>query len=238
MSYRHLFFDMDKTVAPSRQPIEPHMFDFLTALPHDITIVSGQLSDKIAWQSNNLKAAYLGQNGNYAQCEAGNELWHTPLSEEERAEVLAHIEELKALLDSEPDEVYNPVEDRGAQITFSPVGNTAPVELKKVYDPDASKRMGMLKRVPLESDTMMAVIGGSTSIDYIPKTRHKGTNVAKYIEHKGWDKAACVYFGDGLYPGGNDEFVIGVIDTILVTDHEDCYQKLQKMFGDEAIDAR
>ena len=66
MHYKHLFFDMDKTVAPSRQPILPEMYELLSLLPHNLTIVSGQLSEKIAWQSNNLKATYLGQNGNHA----------------------------------------------------------------------------------------------------------------------------------------------------------------------------
>ena len=230
--YKHLFFDMDKTIAPSRQPIHEKMHTLLTETPHDITIVSGQLCEKIEWQSNKLYAAYLGQNGNHALCEENNELWHTPLTEKEVAEIKGHIDQLRELLDEQPNEEYNPVENRGAQITFSPVGNTAPVELKKSYDPDASKRLKLLKDAPFESETIMAVIGGSTSIDYVPKKRHKGTNVAKYIEYKGWNKDACIYFGDGLYPGGNDEFVIGVIETVLVTDEEDCYQKVKKLVSE------
>jgi phosphomannomutase len=230
MAYQHLFFDMDKTIAPPRQPILADMFEFLSSLPQDIVIVSGQLCDKIAWQSNHLPAAYLGQNGNHALDQDGTELWHTPLSKEEEAEVMSHIDTLLTTLPEQPKPEYHPIENRGGQITFSPVGNTAPVELKQVYDPDAHKRKALLAQHPLVSDTMMAVIGGSTSIDYIPKERHKGTNVKKYIEHKGWDPAECVYFGDGLYPGGNDEFVIGVIDTVPVDDHIDCYQKLQEMF--------
>lgn len=222
---------MDKTIAPSRQPIRPEMYTLLSTLTEDIIIVSGQLCEKIAWQSTNLKAFYLGQNGNHALDTDGKELWHTPLSPEEQAEVMAHIAILNADLPEEANPEFNPIEDRGAQITFSPVGNTAPVELKKVYDPDASKRLAMLKKHPFASETMMAVLGGSTSIDYIPKTRHKGTNVAKLIEMKGWNKNECVYFGDGLFPGGNDEFVIGVIDTVPVTDDEDCERQLQAMLG-------
>ena len=44
-----------------------------------------------------------------------------------------------------------------------------------------------------------------------------------------WNKDECVYFGDGLYPGGNDEAVIGVIETIPVDDHLDCYTKLREL---------
>ncbi len=231
MAYQHLFFDLDKTIAPSRQPIEQPMFTLLQNAPQDIVIVSGQLCDKIAWQSNQLEAHYLGQNGNHALDRTGNELWHTPLTETERAEVMAHIKALQPLLDVTLRGEYNPIEDRGAQITFSPIGNTAPVELKRVYDPDSKKRLDLLAKVPFVSETMLAVIGGSTSIDYIPKERHKGTNVAKLIEHNGWHKEDCIYFGDGLYPGGNDEFVIGVIETRLVRDHEDCYQQLTELLN-------
>ncbi len=72
-------------------------------------------------------------------------------------------------------------------------------------------------------------IGGSTSLDYLHKDRHKGTNVQKLIDLMHWNKDECVYFGDGLYPGGNDEAVIGVIETIAVDDHLDCYKKLTEL---------
>lgn len=231
MKYKHYFFDMDKTIAPPRQPIHANMYQLLTNTDVDVTLVSGQLCEKIKWQSNELNAVYLGQNGNHAIDLDGTELWHTPLTNREVAEVLAHIAELEKHLEEKPNPEYNPVENRGAQITFSPIGNTAPVELKMAYDPDKEKRFSLLQKVPFTSETMIAVIGGSTSLDYIPKTRHKGTNVKKFIEHRGWNPSECVYYGDGLYPGGNDEFVIGVIDTVPVEDHQDCYKKLCREFG-------
>lgn len=230
MEYKHFFFDMDKTVAPSRQPILPEMHALLSSMPVDLVLVSGQLCEKIVWQSNHLKAACLGQNGNHAIDLDGSELWHTPLTDIERSEVMSHINTLLSVLPEQPNEDYNPIEDRGAQITFSPVGNTAPVELKMTYDPDRAKREALMRDYPFDSETMMVVIGGTTSLDYIPKQRHKGTNVQKYIDHKGWDATKCVYYGDGLYPGGNDAFVIGVIDTVPVVSHLDCFHKLNEIF--------
>lgn len=231
MPYTHLFFDLDKTIAPPRQPILPEMFELLSSLPHDIVIVSGQLADKIKWQSNDLKAYRLGQNGNEATDPDGKELWNTPLTQEQREEILAHIERLKAELDHELNEEWDPIEDRGAQITFSPIGNTAPVELKMAYDPDRKKREALMETVPFISEELVVKIGGSTSIDYIHKDRHKGTNVQKLIDLMGWNKDECVYYGDGLFPGGNDEAVIGVIDTIAVVDHLDTFKKLREKFA-------
>ena len=227
--YKHLFFDMDETVAPARQPILPEMFNLLTSLNEDIIIVSGQNVKKIAWQSNNLPAYRLGQNGNESFDVEGNELWNTLLDENHRKEILGHINKLVSTFSLELNEAWTPIEDRGGQITFSPIGNTAPVAIKKGYDPDKSIRFNMMKTVPFESEELVVKIGGSTSLDYIHKDRHKGTNVQKLIDLKGWNKDECVYFGDGLYPGGNDEAVIGVIETIAVKDNLDTYVKLQEM---------
>ncbi len=73
---KHLFFDMDMTVAPSRQPITQKMYNLLNSLDQDIVIVSGQLVDKIEWQSDGLPAIRMGQNGNHAVDLEGNELWN------------------------------------------------------------------------------------------------------------------------------------------------------------------
>lgn len=217
---------MDKTVAPSRQPILPDMYNLLVQAPFDIVIVSGQTVPLIAWQSSQLPAYRLGQNGNHAVDPTGIELWHTPLEPHHRDQILDHISEVIELLDHELNHDWNPIEDRGAQITFSPIGNTAPADVKAVYDPDRKKRDHLLATIPFAAADLVVKIGGSTSLDYLHKDRQKGNNVAKFIELLGWEADECVYYGDGLYPGGNDESVIGVIDTVFVTDHLDCYTKL------------
>lgn len=227
--YKHLFFDMDQTIAPSRQPILPEMFELLSSCDRDVIIVSGQDVEKIKWQSNNLRAYVLGQNGNHAFDIDGLELWNFPLEPHHRDQILDHISEIMAILDHEVNFDWNPIEDRGAQITFSPIGNTAPVEVKSTYDPDRSKRNHFLKTIPFASPDLVVKIGGSASLDYIHKDRQKGANVARLIDLLGWDKEECIYYGDGLYPGGNDEAVIGVIDTVLVENHLDTYQKLQEL---------
>jgi len=229
--YKHLFFDMDQTLAPARQLILPEMFDLVSKLLQDIIIVSGQEVVKIEKQSNQLMAYRLGQNGNHAVDSEGNELWYAPLHKHERTEVLAHIEKLIDLLADKPNPEWHPIEDRGGQITFSPIGNTAPTGIKAAYDPDRNKRLSMLAQKPFNSRDMTIKLGGSTSFDYINKHHHKGFNVQKLIDLKGWKKEECIYFGDGLFPGGNDEAVIGVIETVPVRDHHHTYSLLQEMFG-------
>ena len=227
--YKHLFFDMDQTIAPARQLILDDMFELLSHASEDIVIVSGQEVEKIRWQSNNLPAYILGQNGNHAETFDGTLLWNIPLEPHHRDQILDHISEIIELIDHDINYDWNPIEDRGAQITFSPIGNTAPAEIKKNYDPDRLKREHLIKSIPFASQDLVVKIGGSTSLDYIHKDRHKGTNVKKLIDLMQWEKDECIYFGDGLFPGGNDEAVIGVIETVLVTDHIDTYQKVIKL---------
>lgn len=231
-TYRHLFFDMDKTITPPRQMMLPEMFKLLNSLSQDLIVVSGSSIEQMPNQLGDLKCYRLGQNGNHAISEDGSLLWFNPqLTTEHQTEILDHISEIVELLEHKPNPEWNPIEDRGAQITFSPIGNTAPVDLKMVYDPDRRKRFSFLNQIPFASEDLIVVIGGSTSLDYLHKERHKGANVKKMIEEMGWNKDECIYFGDGLYPGGNDELVIGVIETIPVDDHLDCYTKLKKLLN-------
>lgn len=230
MPKKHYFFDMDMTVTPAREKMLPEMFALLANSGKDIIIVSGATIEKISWQIDGLRAYRLGQNGNHAVSIDGTELWNIPLEPHHRDQILDHISEIMELLDHEVNHDWNPIEDRGAQITFSPIGNTAPNEIKKTYDPDRAKREHFLKTIPFASEDLIVKIGGSTSLDYIHKDRHKGANVAKLIAWLGWNKDECVYYGDGLFPGGNDEAVIGVIDTIFVKDHLDCFEKLSQVF--------
>lgn len=220
---------MDQTIAPARQSVLPDMRALLTRLPTTITIVSGSTVEQIRFQSQQLPAFMLGQNGNHANDIAGSELWNVPLEQHHRAEILHHIETLIAHLDHDLNHDWTPIEDRGAQITFSPIGNTAPTEVKQTYDPDRKRRESLLEKVPFLSEELAVKMGGSTSFDYIHKDRHKGANVQKLIDHMDWQADECLYFGDGLFPGGNDEAVIGVIDTVLVKDHHDTYRKLQAL---------
>ena len=227
-THKHLFFDMDHTVTPARQPIEADMLQLLQSLTQDIVIVSGSTVVQMNTQITDLPKYQLGQNGNEAFDRDGKELWKFSLSEDHKKEIFSHIDKIIALVDHELNEEWNPIEDRGGQITFSPIGNTAPVEKKKTYDPDRKKRELWLEQAPFESEELVVKIGGSTSLDYLHKDKNKGTNVAKLIDLLGWNKDECVYFGDGLYPGGNDEAVIGVIETVAVTNQRETFEYLQR----------
>jgi len=151
------------------------------------------------------------------------------MTDEEKEPILAHAKQLRELITWDVPDEADLIEDRGSQITLSIYGNNGDPAIKKTIDPDFSIRRDMLQQFPFENDTVEVKIGGSTCIDYMKKGKNKGFNVDRLINQMGWDPTDCVYYGDALFPGGNDETVVGVIDTIEVADAEDTLQRLQAL---------
>jgi HAD superfamily hydrolase (TIGR01484 family) len=225
-TYLRLFFDMDNTLTRSRTPIEPRMKKLLEEIPCDIIVASGQSSDAIKKQLDGLSCYVLGQNGNDAW-HNDTLLWNDALTDEERKEIMSHIHSLPRSWEV-PDE-RDLIEDRGCSICYSLLGHHAPIEQKERFDPDQVKRINLLREHPLTSDTIDVKIGGTTTLDYFKKGRNKGFNVARLCEYNSWNIDTCVYFGDALFPGGNDETVIGVIDTEPVKNPQETFEKLLEL---------
>lgn len=226
--YTHLFFDLDNTLTRSRSPITKKMQKRLEELPLDVVVISGARVEQIQHQLDGFECFVMGQNGNHAVF-GGEDLWHDVLKPDKVIEIMDHISSLERTWDV-PDET-DLLENRGCQISYSIYGHHAPVEEKEKFDPDQSKRKQLLQAHPLISDTVEVKIAGTTTLDYTRKGRHKGYNITRLIEHLGWNKEDCLYFGDSLFEGGNDETVIGVIDTEAVTDPADTYEKLARFLA-------
>jgi phosphomannomutase len=229
-SKKYLFFDLDGTLTPSRQAIKPEMARLLPTLNRTIIVVSGSQNSQIRKQVGEMKIFSLGQNGNQALDDSGNFLWDNVLEPEDKRAVEEHICLIRPLLTHHIPDEQDLIEDRGSQIAFSIYGHNAPPAEKKACDGDFKKRRELLLKHPFISDTMEVQIGGSTCFDYFKKGSNKGTNAKRLIETMGWDKNECVYFGDALFPGGNDETVVGIMDTNMVRDEEDTVKKLREYF--------
>lgn len=232
-SYQHLFFDLDGTVTPSRSLIEAPMAEIMQRVlgsGRDVIIVSGAEVKQALSQTGGMPFVYLGQNGNHAYDEKDKkDLWREYLTETEKEEVLAHIRSLPRTWEV-PDE-KDLVEDRNSQISYSLLGHHADKAQKSAFDPKGALRQELLAKYPFVSDSMQVVIGGTTCFDYIKKGFHKGRNVMKLITERGWKKEECVYVGDALYAGGNDETVIGVIDTYAIENPDGTRLFLEQVLG-------
>lgn len=96
------------------------------------------------------------------------------------------------------------IEDRSTQITYSALGQQAPLDEKKTWDPDFAKR----KAIKAILDTMLTgfsvTLGGSTSIDITKPGIDKAYGMRKLVEILGIPIAKMLFIGDALFPGGND----------------------------------
>jgi len=223
MAKQHLFFDMDGTLTASRQHISFEMLDFLNNVEEDIVVVSGANADRMKEQLCTLDCIMMSQSGSVS------EYWKYELSDKEENEIMAHIWKIKEDPDFKPLVPDDIIHNRGAQISLSFLGHTAPTNDKDNFDPNGKIRRQFLKEYPFTSETIEVHVAGTTCLDYTNKGYTKGKNIERLIKHFGWEPLECIYFGDALYENGNDATVKGVIDTVPVTDPEDLLEALKRL---------
>lgn len=220
---KHIFFDMDGTLTPSRQAIQPNMEELLTRLARmrDVVIVSGAQDDQMARQipRGTFPAIRLSQNGNVCMGSARCPRWRNELTWRQKMEVFLWIERFRPY-EIQVDSMDDLVEDRGCQVSYSLLGHHAPLEKKRAFDPDGGYRRDLLRDFPFDSRTVKHAIGGTTCIDFYLHT--KGENVGRLVAEMGWLPGDCLYVGDALFDGGNDATVKGVVETLQVRDHNEC----------------
>ncbi|MGB6885392.1 MAG: HAD hydrolase family protein, partial [Candidatus Acidiferrum sp.] len=96
------------------------------------------------------------------------------------------------------------IEDRGSQITFSALGQQAPLKEKEKWDPDYAKR----KQIKAILDPLIpgfsVRMGGTTSIDITKPGIDKAYGIRKLRDVLGISLKEMIFIGDALFPGGND----------------------------------
>lgn len=101
----------------------------------------------------------------------------------------------------EGDEV---VEDRVTQISLSALGQHAPLSEKEVWDPDQAKRTIIKRELEKLLPEVEINMGGSTTLDILPKGFNKAKGLTRLLEKLGLSKSDMVFIGDAIYEGGND----------------------------------
>jgi len=106
---------------------------------------------------------------------------------------------------SHPKRTYGPVfENRGSQLTFSALGQEAPLWLKHKWDPDQQKRLMIRSRLQPRLPHFEITIGGTTSIDVTREGVNKTLCVRKLNERLHVNRKEMLFVGDALFKGGND----------------------------------
>lgn len=216
-------FDLDGTLAESKQRVQADMGDLLTQLLRKIpvAVMSGAGFKQFETQffsalpaDTRLERLYIFPD-NAAQCflhvgGTWRPQYDNQFTPSERDRIIGEIQEALAegLLPLPPKTWGQQIEDRGAEITFSALGQNAPPEEKEKWDPTHEKRKPLyevlLKRLPEFS----VALNATTSIDITRKGINKAYGIKRLAELTGISVAEMLYVGDALDEGGNDAVVI------------------------------
>ena len=96
------------------------------------------------------------------------------------------------------------IEDRGSQITYSALGQQAPLNEKSKWDPDYAKRKKIKALLDTHLSEFSVRMGGATSIDVTKPGIDKGYGVRKLRDILGISLREMIVIGDAMFPGGND----------------------------------
>src|SRR3989344_2724252 len=228
--YRHIFFDLDGTLARSRTAMEKEHVPLFLKLTEqfDVLVTSGTVAAKIKVRLPSSSYYLFAENGNVAYDRDGRSLWRHGLSPQQKESVFTLIEKMKQHLDLEVIDQNDLVEEREVQIAYSLIGHNEDLEKKESFDPGGKKRQLLLKVFyadieALKKSDIEARIGGTTSIDFIPLLHNKATNIIDLMKKEGWKSCDAIYIGDALYAGGNDEVMMGLVKTMSVSNPKETF---------------
>ena len=219
-----VIFDLDGTLTESRMPMDEEMGGLLQELLErtDIAIISGGSFERIKTQFldilnhrpvnlTNLYIAPLSGGTLYTYSTDWCPVYEEKMTPEERMKIFNGFQ--SAFKDigfvPEPNPVGKLIEDREGQVTFSGLGCDAPIEKKKLWDPDRKKRMQLKEALARYLPEFSITIGGTTSIDVSRGGVDKAYGVSKLSEYLSIPREEIVFVGDAIIEGGNDFAVTG-----------------------------
>jgi HAD superfamily hydrolase (TIGR01484 family) len=214
---RLIVFDLDGTLAESKTSIDPEMAALLGALLAivKVAVISGggwpqfesQLLINLSHDDQLGNLSLLPTCGTkFYQYTAGwQKLYSEDFSAIEKAKILSSLRQALAAAGYKEDKVWGQVtEDRGSQITFSALGQEAPIDEKKKWDPDFTRRKSIKALLDQLIPEFSVRLGGTTSVDITKPGIDKAYGMRKLRDTLGVPLEEMIFIGDALFPGGND----------------------------------
>jgi phosphomannomutase len=241
-----LIFDLDGTLAESKCPLSNDVALLLQeALDHfSIAVISGgsypqfekQFLGNLPIAEHKLAKLYLFPTcaTSFYQYQNGwQKVYSEDLSLEQRQRIIAAFTQMCQQVGFSTQNSFGPVlEDRSTQITFSALGQQAPVDLKKQWDPDHSKRLQMVEVLKTLIPEFEIRTGGSTSIDVTRKGIDKAYGIHQIEKLLSFSKEEMIFIGDALFDGGNDAPVKTTgVECIQVADPTETIQVIRNLIN-------
>lgn len=239
-----IIFDLDGTLAESKSTILPEMALVLKKLLNKfkVAIISGgawpqfekQVISKLSLSKKQKLNLFLlptsGTSFYQYQETDWQKLYSEDLSPAEISKIESEFEDLVLKLKLSNYSWGPRLENRGSQITFSALGQLAPIDQKREWDPTFSKRLEMLDILKEKLPEFELRTGGATSIDVTKKGIDKSYGIKKIQELLNIEIEEMLFIGDALFPGGNDHAVTKTrVKCLSVMDPSDTLKIIKKL---------
>jgi phosphomannomutase len=195
-------FDVDGTLTPSRQKIEPAFAEWFKTFisNNEVYLVTGSDYSKTVEQLGEDICQSVDRVYNCS----GNDVWKRGKNirtsdwtlPDECLSFLSHCLQQSMF----PLRTGNHIENRPGSVNFSVVGRNASLAERKLYvkwDAEMDERMNIAKMFNEKFKDVVAKIGGETGIDIHPV----GCDKSQVLKHV---LGEVMFFGDAIYPSGND----------------------------------
>jgi phosphomannomutase len=242
-------FDLDGTLAESKSAVDPEMSGLLHGLLGivKVAVISGgdwpqfekQLLPNLPHDGLLVNLSLLPTCGTKFYRYSGDweKLYEEDFTPKERERVLGSLQQAIGVADFKIDRIWGEqVEDRGSQITFSALGQQAPLEAKTNWDADFTKRRKLKSILDKLIPEFSVRTGGSTSIDITKPGIDKAYGIGKLRDLLGIPVQQMIYIGDALYVGGNDyPAETAGVDCISVKDPGETKRVIQTIISDLTV---
>lgn len=238
--------DVDDTICASTKQASKEMIyqiDRLIDAGIIMAFISGGTVNQILEQLSGVmeEINVLGGSGNhYVQTchkfRSFSEIYKKNLLPHEKDEILKAFEklidrfEIKTLTTKEDQ-----LQDRDTQITLSALGRHAPDDLKRNFDPYGDKRATWVSYLyDLLGDSYEIRLGGTTSIDITMLGQDKRQGIKSFLIHNNLLPDDAIFFGDKIFPNGNDYSARFIVDCFSVKNEEETlniFKSIKPCFG-------
>ena len=212
-----IVFDLDGTLALSKSPLDAEM----SSLLHDLlSVVKVAVISGGAWlQFEKQVLSHLPKDERLARLSilptcgtkffqyAGDwkQLYSEDFTADEKKKIVGSLNKAVGAAGFTVEKTWgDTIEDRGSQITYSALGQQAPLEEKEKWDSDVAKRKKIKEILDALIPEFSVRIGGSTSIDVTKPGIDKAYGIRKLRDILGIPVNEMIYVGDALFVGGND----------------------------------
>ena len=212
-----IVFDLDGTLAESKSSIDAEMAALLNALMKivKVAVISGggwpqfkkQVLSNLPHDEHLKNLSLLPTCGTKFYRYAGdwNKIYSEDFTEEEKKKIISSLKQAIGSAGFKVEKVWGEaIEDRGSQITYSALGQQAPIAEKKKWDPDFAKRKKIKALLDKLIPEFSVRLGGTTSVDVTKPGIDKAYGIRKLRDVLGVTIQEMIFIGDALFPGGND----------------------------------